>query len=124
MALRPMVGVQADRIEDQIALGLRQHPTCRVVIVQPVEGHQGHCATFDGFSRGRHRDLPDVIAASIVVLDRIADDLFEKCGGQRVKVVQQIQLSPVPHRSVVHFDECLGRKLSLGDFQRSTPAGL
>jgi hypothetical protein len=81
-----VLGAQADPVEDQIALGPGQHPARRVVVVQPVEGDQGHRAAFDGLAGGGYGNLPDI--AAVVVLDRIVDDLIEQFGGQHVEVVQ------------------------------------
>jgi hypothetical protein len=109
----PVLGAQADPVEDQIALGPGQHPARRVVVVQPVEGNQSHRAALDGMAGGGYGNLPDI--AAVVILDRIVDDLVEQFDRQHVEVVEQVPMSPGAHRRVIDCDEAFGRKLGLGD---------
>ena len=121
MSLGPMVEMQADPVEDQIALGPGQHPACRVVVANPVERNQLHRTAFDGLAGGGHGHLPDIVA--VVVLDRVADDVVKQLGRQHVEVVQHIHLPRAPHRCVVDLDEAVGRQLHLGHLQGPAPAG-
>ena len=76
---RPVLGIQADPVENQIALGPGQHPARRVVVVQPVEGDQGHPRRFRRLGGWGLRQLAG--HSAVVVLDRIVDDLIEQLGG-------------------------------------------
>ena len=83
-------------------------PRCR----RPTSrGRPGSPRRFRRLGGWGYGNLPDIVA--VVILDRMSTISSNNFGGQHVEVVQQVHMTPGPHRRVIDFDEALGRKLGL-----------
>ena len=123
MPLHPMVEVQADAVEDDVASGPREHPAADVFFVDGVECGQRDLATLDG-QPGRHqRRGAKVVAVATPLLVRVAHDVVTDRARQLVDVVDQVEVPPGAHGGVVGFDELPRRQLRLCTLQHLTPHG-